>query len=239
MWKINLATIILRSYIINLSFQNKFIFRILNTYLYEPTTSSQNFFYPSILQKIIFHPSRVSQVVVNCVTREIRIKKKRKESVSSSSFPSSIHSLRSPLILIYSPLSRPTVNPATRGVFSWKNSRVRLLFRLGNVACALPLSPFPPLRLTGWWITVEAHVAANKWVYAGKRGANWARFFSLFFFLLFSSFPRGETVARDREKGWRSGWKAGKEREINYCHALNGCTCGLEASFFLSDAPGN
>lgn len=217
----------------------------------HPPKISLFFFRSSILRKIIFHLSRVSQVVANCcVTREIRIKKNEKEEGKRYRVLLFLHPLTPSPISSSSftpPLSRPTVNPtATRGVSSWKDSRVRLLFRLGNVACALPLCAFsPPFsrphsnRLVGesllklMWPRTSGYTPGNE----ARIGLDF--FLSSFFFFFFLSFPRGETVARDREKGWRSGWKAGKEREINYCHALNGCTCGLEASFFLSDAPGN
>lgn len=43
-----------------------------------------------------------------------------------------------------------------------------------------------------------------------------------------------------KDRGGKGRERKGKRgREINYCHALNGCTCGLEASFFLSGASGN
>lgn len=141
-------------------------------------------------------------------------------------------------------LSRPTVNPARLVVYSRGKIRECVYYfasAMSHAHCRSP--PFPPFRRPhSSWLVGESLLKLMWPRTSGYTPGNEARIGLDFFSLLFSpffSFPRGETVARDREKGWRSGWKAGKEREINYCHALNGCTCGLEASFFLSDAPGN
>lgn len=122
----------------------------------------------------------------------------------------------------FADLSRPTVSPQPRGLFPWKDSRVFIIFpdeRRMRVS-SNPLSPFP--SLTRCWITVEARVAANKWIYAEKRGANWTWFF----------FSRGETVAKER--GARVANAGGKREEslITVMHWMDAPVASKQAFFY-------
>lgn len=164
------------------------------------------------------------------------MKKRKKGSVSSSSFPSS--TLRSLPSFSFTPAVSTYRKPrATRGVFSWKDSRARLLFRLGNVACALPLSPFrrPPTP-TDWLVN-------HCWSSCGREQVGIRRetrrelgsiFFSPLFSPFFFLFPRGETVARDRErKGGEVDGKRGKrERLITVMHWMDAPVASKQAFFY-------